>query len=184
MDSYFCENYWSRQYHHMSELTKTKFESLQFALKFPRVYLSSHFDEMIHQIDISAEEEISKIESNRPDILDADDLIALLNRHRQEMLDKLKVYSKDLIDRAHSNDSKELLKELENSFHESDCQNNMAPSEVNTILDVILFKLHVHLFGQKCVVFLEKKIFESSTFGTLIFVNDEFIDQKGIEYLK
>ena len=85
---------------------KATLGELKFALKFPKLHLTQHFEEVINRVDIAAEKEIKHSPKN---------VIDLINDQRKEMIDKLK----DALNQSLSSCSlhSKLIEELELSLN-------------------------------------------------------------------
>lgn len=152
-----------------------KLEELKFSLKFPKLHLTNHFDEIINNIDIAAENGIKYAAGVK-------DVINLINDQRKEMISKLQYVSKTLIDSCDLHSV--LIKKLEISVETWELNDAKKRADIETFLEATLFQFEVALMQKQCFVFLEKELFETGNFGTLIFVKDEFIGRHGIQYLR
>lgn len=165
----------------MSEL-KSNLKNLKFSLEFPQIYLTNSFDAIINEIDLAAEKEILEINTRNH----CPNKIALINSQRSQMVDKLKGHLTRLISEIQLSDSRKSL--LENSLKliESELENLYIQnkSDLTNLFYQVRFDLERIVFNNQTVLFLSNRILQGNEFGTLVFLQDEFIGSKGIQYLK
>lgn len=165
---------------------KAWLKDLKFSLKFPQIHLTSTFDAITNEIDLAAEKEIFEIDSSRHLIQDVDSKITLINSERTRMIEKIKEHSSALIGNVQVSETKKNLLENSVKIIESELKNLFSQNiaEMENLLYEVYFDLERVIFNNQTVVFLSKEILDGNQFGTLIFVQDEFIGTKGIQYLK
>lgn len=152
----------------------TKLEELKYSLKFPKLHLTNHFDEIINNIDIAAENGIKYATSG--------DLINLINDQRNEMISKLRCVVNILTSSCGLQSA--LIKKLELSAETIDANFTKQNADIESFLEDLHFQFEAAVMQKQCFVFLEKDLFETGNFGTLIFVKDEYIGRRGVQYLR
>jgi hypothetical protein len=149
---------------------------IKLIIQNPRIYLSNYFDDLKNLIDLEYFETILR------DRIDKNSQVDLCKRH-QEITEKLNQVQIECFQNFPlSQINVEIFNQIKTFLNNIESQNI---DNLNQSIYENLMKLQKILFSNKSLIFLKKKdIPDLKSFGLLICVEDQFMNNTIIKYIR
>ena len=179
-------------------------DALKNIFKCPRVYLTDHFADLTLKVDLEAEMFLlTKDEAKES----SQSEIKKVVKNRELMLEKINEYQRECLDNCPPtfsfgpNTSIEiaLIETKLNELRGESMMNQIESDESNehlfnkftqieSLINSVSYKLQQVIFGNKCILFIQKDLLDGyvnskTFFGKLIFIKDAFFGRFGLENL-
>ena len=150
------------------EKVRVDLEEIKYIFKNPRIYLTTFFSDLLHEVDLECEKHFQKTKSNST--LEAQITITnKLNQFEQSCLQRFP--TNNFQNETFQNEFAELMSAI-------DAQNDLQL--LDEMIYECLIKIEQEIFLNKGVVFLpgESFLVNELNFGICVFVKDEFIGKR------